>query len=38
MQLLMRLESMMELKIALHFACFTNEQSDAIIRIVSHNK
>lgn len=29
---------MMELAIALHFACFTNEQSDAIIRIVSHNK
>lgn len=29
---------MMELTIPLHFECFTNEQSDAIIRIVSHNK
>lgn len=38
MQALMRLEPMMELTIALHSACFTIEQSDAIIRIVSHNK
>ena len=39
MQPLMRLVPMMELTIALHFACFTNEQSDAIIRIhLSHNK